>query len=124
VRWRLPSKKILVVDDAKTSILAASLPLKSAGYEVLVANNGRAGIVMAMAERPDLILLDVVMPEMDGLTALRELRREPATREIPIILATSRPEMLEREVLPRWDDCIAKPVKAELLLAKVRRLVG
>jgi len=120
----VPPKRILVVDDAKTSVLAASIPLKSAGYEVLIANNGRAGIITAMAERPDLILLDVVMPEMDGLTALRELRREPATREIPIILATSRPEMLEQEVLPRWDDCIAKPVKADLLLAKVRRLLG
>lgn len=77
-----------------------------------------------MAEHPHLIVLDVVMPEMDGLTALRELRREPATKEIPVILATSRPEMLEKEILPRWDDCIAKPVKADLLLSKVRRLIG
>jgi twitching motility two-component system response regulator PilH len=115
---------VLIIDDARTSILAASLPLKAAGYRVLVAMTAREGLALAAAECPDVILMDVVMPELNGLEALRELRRASATKDIPVILATSSPERLEDEVLPQWDDCIAKPVQGDLLLAKVRRLLG
>ena len=115
---------VLIIDDARTSILAASLALKAAGYRVLATTTAREGLALAAAERPDLILMDVVMPEMGGLEALRELRRTSATKDIPVILATSSPERLEDEVLPQWDDCIAKPVQGDLLLAKVRRFLG
>jgi CheY-like chemotaxis protein len=120
----MATQTVLIIDDARTSILAASLALKAAGCRVRAATTAREGLALAAAERPDLILMDVVMPEMGGLEALRELRRTSAPKDIPVILATSSPERLEDEVLPQWDDCIAKPVQGDLLLAKIRRLLG
>ncbi len=78
-------KKILVVDDNPDMVMVLSFKLKDEGYEVVTASNGKEGVKKARELKPDLILLDVMMPVMDGTEAAQELRNYPETRAIPII---------------------------------------
>jgi CheY-like chemotaxis protein len=85
------AKKILVVDDSLTSrLIHRMLITKRTGYEVVSAQNGKEALYMAVAERPDLILMDVMMPGVDGLEVCRRLRKGDQTAEIPIVLLTFR----------------------------------
>jgi DNA-binding response OmpR family regulator len=115
-------KKILVVDDSKTALFMVTTILKKAPYDLVTAHDGQQAVEVAMAERPDLILMDVIMPRMTGFEACRELRQHDATRTIPVILVTTRGE--ERNVETGFEsgcnDYVTKPVNAQELLAKVR----
>jgi DNA-binding response OmpR family regulator len=84
--------KILLVDDANTVLMMERMMLKEAGYDVITARDGEEGVAAALAQRPDLILLDVCMPKMDGFEACRRLRANEATKKIPIIMVTTRSE--------------------------------
>src|SRR5688572_9588884 len=88
------AKKILVVDDEPDLLQSMAMHLVNAGYQVVTALDGREALQKAEAERPDLIVLDHVMPSMDGLDVLRSLRvpHTSATRDIPVIMATAEPE--------------------------------
>ena len=113
------SARILVVDDSAT--VRHWIMKQLQGYDVRLAFDGQDGIARAIEIEPDLILMDVVMPHMDGLAACRALRRNPVTASLPIIMVTSQDE--------EWDvaegyvsgctDYIAKPVDPEELLVKV-----
>lgn len=122
----MPRKKILLVDDSETSLLMSKMVLSKGDYEILTAKNGEEGVARAMAERPDLILLDVVMPKMDGFEACRRLRAEPGTAAIPVILVTTRGEEtnLETGYASGCDDYVTKPVNGLELLTKVRGYLG
>src|SRR5512138_2736244 len=85
-------RKILAVDDSET-VLLVERSLLSRSYLVVTAKNGEEGVAKAIAEKPDLILMDVMMPRMNGFDAVRRLRSEPATRNIPVIMVTTRGEM-------------------------------
>jgi CheY-like chemotaxis protein len=76
-------KKILVADDSNTALMMERTLLAKSAYDVVIARDGREAVKQALDENPDLIILDVVMPTMDGFEACRELRRLEATREIP-----------------------------------------
>ena len=83
--------KILIIDDEDDIREVASLSLQTvAGWEVIVANSGAQGVARAAEQRPDAILLDVMMPGMDGPTTFRELRKNPATARIPVVLLTAK----------------------------------
>jgi CheY-like chemotaxis protein len=82
-------RRILVIDDNHEVLLGASIRLRNAGYETLVALDAGEGISSAIREHPDAILLDVRMPGMDGLTALGELKRRTDTRDIPIVMLSA-----------------------------------
>ncbi|HLH23199.1 MAG TPA: response regulator [Chloroflexota bacterium] len=86
----MSARRALVIDDdeAVREVARASLELM-AGWEVLAADSGSAGLALASAARPDVILVDVIMPEMDGVATVAALRATPATRDIPIILLTA-----------------------------------
>ncbi len=85
------SRKILIIDDEDDIREVAALSLETvAGWEVIVANNGAAGLDRARQDKPDAILLDVMMPGMDGPTTFRELQKSPATASIPVILLTAK----------------------------------
>ena len=116
----LPRPRILIVDDAFTSRLALETVL-SRDYEVHVAADGAAGVERALAVRPDLILLDVVMPVMDGFEACRALRAQEATRCTPIILVTSRDHEhdVETGYVSGATDYVLKPADRLELLSKV-----
>ena len=119
-------KKILLVDSSRTSLLLERMILGPEPYELLVALDGEEALTVAAAERPDLILMDVVLPGLDGLAALRRLRAARETQATPVILVTTRAE--PRSVEEGWEagcsDFIAKPIDAEELISKVRSCLG
>jgi CheY-like chemotaxis protein len=115
-------KKILVVDDSKTALFMVTTILKKTPYQVVTAHDGEHALEVATAERPDLVLMDVVMPRKTGFEACRELKQRPDTRHIPIILVTTRgeEENVESGFESGCNDYVTKPVNAQELLAKVR----
>jgi CheY-like chemotaxis protein len=88
-------KKILLVDDSLTVLRVQGAMLGGRNYELLFAQNGKEAVETAVAERPDLILMDLIMPVMDGVQAVRQLRAQEATRSTPIILVTGRGDSTE-----------------------------
>ena len=118
-------ERILIVDDVATNRIVLKVKLRSACYEVLQASSGHEALRMARHAAPDLILLDVMMPDLDGLSVCARLKRDPATRDIPIILITSRLDHASKlEGLNSGaDDYLTKPVDENQLLARVRSLL-
>ena len=112
-------KKILVIDDEPKIVEICQDYLKAAGFEVVTANNGLTGLAAARREKPDLIVLDLMMPGMDGLDVCRTLRREG---DIPIIMLTARVEESDKLVGLELgaDDYITKPFSPRELAARVR----
>ncbi|NJM45144.1 MAG: response regulator [Alkalinema sp. RU_4_3] len=92
-------RRVLIIDDEESIQLVVQFGLKlSAGWDVLVASSGLEGIRQAASEQPDMILLDVMMPEMDGLTTFRELQNNGETRSIPVILLTAKAQASEKRL--------------------------
>ena len=116
------NKKILLVDDSPTAILWERMILEEDRYEIVVASDGEEGIRVARAERPDLVLLDVMMPRMSGFEALRVLRADDDLRDIPVIMVTTRGAM--PDVMEGYEsgcsEYITKPLDRTELLMKVR----
>src|SRR5215831_3982112 len=88
----LTTGRILVVDDTPANILALSATLKEKGYQISVATSGKQALEVVQRVRPDLVLLDVMMPEMDGFETCRRLKASAATGDIPVIFLTARTE--------------------------------
>lgn len=122
----MAKKKILLVDDSDTSLMMGLLVLKKGSYDVIVARDGEEGVEKAVAERPDLILMDVVMPRLDGFSALQQLRSRDQTRGIPVIMLTTRSESdaLGSSLQGGAMDYLTKPLDAQELLTKVRGHIG
>jgi two-component system alkaline phosphatase synthesis response regulator PhoP len=115
-------KKILVVDDSPTAIMWQRMILEDEAYDVLTAEDGAEGVRMARESRPDLVLLDVVMPRMNGFDACRAMRADDVTRDVPILMVTTRSEMdhVMRGFESGCNEYITKPVDRTELLTKVR----
>ena len=115
-------KKILLVDDSATTLMMEQMVLRGQAYQIVTAKNGREAVAVAAIEKPDLILLDVVMPEMNGFEACRQLRQLDTTRHVPIIMVTTKGE--EQNVETGFEsgcsDYITKPINGAELLTKVR----
>lgn len=113
-------RKVLLVDDSMTTLFMEEMILNGR-YQVVKATNGEDAIEKARAERPDLILLDVIMPKMDGFAVCRALRAEEATRTTPIIMVTTRgeEENVERGFEAGCNDYVTKPINGLELLTKV-----
>lgn len=93
----MPTKRILIIDDEQTIQTVVQFGIKmAAGWEVLTAGSGPEGIQTAQVEKPDVILLDVMMPEMDGIATLKELQAHAETEHIPIILLTAKAQTAEK----------------------------
>jgi CheY-like chemotaxis protein len=119
-------KKVLLVDDSSVMLMMERVLLEKEPYTLVSATNGREAVEVAVAERPDLILMDVVMPGMDGFEACRRLRAEGATSQIPIILVTTRGSHahIERGYESGCTDYVTKPFDSAMLRAKIATLVG
>lgn len=119
-------KKILLVDDSSTVLLMERMILAKGPYDVLTATNGEEGVAKAVAERPDAILLDVVMPKMDGFAACQQLREHEATRDTPIIMVTTRSEEhnVESGYANGCTDYITKPIDSVQLMTKLHIIFG
>jgi len=118
-------KKLLVVDDELETLRLLEFTLRRKGYEVFTARNGTEALEKVQQERPDLIILDVMMPDMDGLEVCRRLRAMPQTARLPILMlsALGRPSDKVTGLRTGADDYIAKPVHLEELLARVEVLL-
>lgn len=118
-------KKILFIEDEPDQILMISLRFEKSGYEVISSMDGLEGLKKAAAEKPDLILLDVIMPGIDGLEVCRRLRKNPATKHIPVITTTAAGmDDVEHECRTAGaDDCVRKPYDSADLLLKIKRLL-
>ena len=113
--------RILVVDDEPNLVELLAYNLRAAGYEVETASDGRRGLEKARQLPPDLLILDLMMPELPGLDVARRLRENEATRSVPIIMLTAKGEDADqlRGFRVGADDYMAKPFSVELLLARV-----
>ncbi len=117
--------KILVVDDTEPNLRLLRALLTGAGYEVVTASCGLEGVEAAEREAPDLILLDIMMPDITGFEVCQRLRAAPATRETPIVFLTALHEMEDhmRAVDVGGDDVLTKPINKLELLLRVKSLL-
>jgi twitching motility two-component system response regulator PilH len=113
---------ILIVDDSPTEVLVIRRALEMVGHETASAADGAEGFRMAKTIRPDLILMDVVMPGVNGYQATRALARDPDTRDIPVIIVTSKSQESDRVWGMRQGavDYLIKPITAETLVHKTQ----
>ena len=117
-------KKILAVDDEKHIVRLVQVNLERQGYEVITASDGKEALEKVASEKPDLLVLDVMMPYMDGFEVLQNLRRNPETREIPVIMLTAKAQ--DADVFKGWQsgvDCyLTKPFNPMELITFVKRI--
>jgi DNA-binding response OmpR family regulator len=121
----ISNQRILVVEDEAKIAQIVSAYLRRDGYQVSQAGDGRKALELARAERPDLIVLDLMLPEISGWDVCRELRRNPLTARVPIIMATAREDVSDRIVGLELgaDDYIVKPYDAKELVARVHAVL-
>jgi CheY-like chemotaxis protein len=119
-------KKILLIEDNELNRDMLSRRLRKRGYEVVTAVDGETGIVMAQAEAPALILMDVTLPGIDGLEATRRLKAAPQTRHIPIVALTAHTMVSDRDtaLAAGCDDFDTKPIELPRLLEKIESLLN
>lgn len=117
---------ILIVDDSPTDVYLVKNILESHGYQTSEASNGEEGIRKAKEMKPNLILMDVVMPGLDGFRATRKITKSPDTNTIPVVIVSSK--NMESDIawakMQGAKEFLVKPVKKEELLATVKKLVG
>ncbi|HOX46389.1 MAG TPA: response regulator [Myxococcota bacterium] len=118
-------RKILLVDDTETVLLFMRMMLSTYGYDMTTAHDGREALAAVQADPPDLILLDIMMPVMDGIECCRRVKADPKTNRIPIVMVTTKgePALVERAFLAGCNDYLTKPVSKLELLAKVRGFI-
>ncbi len=122
----MAKKKILIVDDEAELVDLVKIRLEAEGYEVLKAFDGQEGLDKAKLEKPDLILLDIMMPKMDGYKVCGLLKMDARFKKIPIILFSAKAQKEDAELAKEIgaDLYITKPFEASVLLAKIRELLG
>jgi two-component system alkaline phosphatase synthesis response regulator PhoP len=119
------AKKILIIDDELELVKAATVRLKASGYEVISVDNGQEGIGRAEEDRPDLILLDIIMPKKDGYAVCKKLKSSPKTQDISIIIftASGQKDLEKRCLAVGADGVIKKPFETTELLERVNKLL-
>ena len=116
--------KILYVEDNDDNVYMLKNRLTRAGFTVVVATNGAKGVAMATSEQPDLILMDLTLPDIDGEEATRRLKADPATKHIPVLALTANAMSADRDraIAAGCDDFDTKPVELPRLLEKINAL--
>jgi CheY-like chemotaxis protein len=120
----MPSK-ILIVDDEPHMLRVTELSLKKGGFEILMARNGREAIETVQREKPVLVVMDVSMPEMDGLTALKHLKQMEDLKHIPVIMLTARGHTMTRQQAEESGAVmfLTKPFSPSQLLVESKRII-
>lgn len=120
-----PGTKALIIDDSTTVIAAFKKYLSSAGYVTFEALDAESGLELARNHRPELIFLDIILPGMDGFAALRQLRRDPLTKDIPVIMISGNEQAAEQFYASRIgaDDFMRKPFKRPNVFARIEPLL-
>lgn len=120
-------KRLIYIEDEEEMIDLVSLVLGRRGYEILGASGGREGLELVRRELPDLVLLDLMMPDMDGWDVYHHLKAEENTRNIPVIIVTAKAQSIDKVLglhIAKVDDYIAKPFSPQELLDSVDRILG
>ena len=117
------TKKILLVDDEPHIVKMLKTRLESEHYDVVTAPDGIPGLAKVESEKPDLILLDIKMPQMDGYTFVKSLQRSEEGKGVPVIMLTAHEQMEELFAMEGVTDYVVKPFKGEELLAKVKKIL-
>ncbi len=122
----MSSRRILVVEDNQDNMTLISDVLQSLDYEVIQATDGEQGVQMTEAERPDLVLMDLSLPRMDGWTATRKIKANPDLQKIPVIALTAHAMVGDREraLEAGCDDYISKPINLKELAGKLNEHIG
>ena len=117
-------KNVLIVDDSATDTHLLTGLLKKNGYTVLTATTGEEGVAKAKKEKPDLILMDIVMPGMSGFEATRSISKDPETAKIPVIICSTKGQETDKAWGLRQGakDYLVKPVNEKLLIEKIKAL--
>ncbi|WP_317932327.1 PleD family two-component system response regulator [Halioxenophilus sp. WMMB6] len=120
----MTTKKILIVDDCQTELLHLKKILEDAGYQTITANSGDEAIKKIRQERPNLVLLDIVMEGKDGYHTCREIHKEPTTSDLPIVMVTSKTQAADRMWASKQgaSGFISKPYTNEQILDQVKVL--
>ncbi len=116
-------RKILVVDDSSTQLKHIEDIIRKAGYTVLTASSGKEAIEVSKQEKPDLIFLDIIMPDMDGFEACRLITRDDVTKNIPVVVLTSKNQKADRmwAQMQGASEFISKPYKAEQIIDAINK---
>lgn len=119
-------RKILLVDDSATVLMMERMILTQRGFDIVTASNGEEGVARAKKERPDAILMDVMMPRMNGFDACRRLREQAETRDTPIIMVTTLGDgdQVENGYESGCTDYITKPINSGELMVKLQMFLG
>lgn len=119
-------KKVLIVDDEKDLVDMLKLRLESMGYDVLEAYDGKSGLDKAKEEKPDLIILDLMLPKMDGYQLCRILKFDEEYKNIPIVMLTARAQQKDKEqgVTCGANEYVTKPFEPKELVSVIHKLVG
>ncbi|MEE9115711.1 MAG: response regulator [Thermoplasmata archaeon] len=123
----MAKKKIVVVDDEQNILDLVGMILEAEGFTVSKALNGTEGIKMAQEEHPDLVLLDIMMPEMDGWVVYRKLKEDSKTKDIPVAMLTVKAQAIDKEMaldVIGVEDYITKPFTPDELVERVQKLVA
>jgi len=122
-----PVKHIVCIEDEMEMIDLIRIILGRRGFEVTGANGGREGLRMVREKHPDLVLLDLMMPDMDGWEVYQQMKADETTRNIPVIVVTAKAQNIDKVLglhIARVDDYIAKPFSPQELLASVEKILG
>lgn len=118
--------KVLIVDDSPTETHVMRVALEKNGFEVLTADDGESGLKLARESLPDAVIMDVVMPGVNGFQATRKLSKDPETSKIPVVIVTNKDQPTDK-VWGMRQGAVAymtKPVSGEELIAKIREVIG
>ncbi len=121
------AKRVVCVEDEPEMIDLVRLILGRKGYEVIGANGGIEGLETVRREKPDLILLDLMMPDMDGWEVYQQIKADPGVREIPVIVVTAKAQSIDKVLglhIAKVDDYITKPFGPQELLESVDKILG
>jgi twitching motility two-component system response regulator PilH len=118
--------RVLIVDDSPSQLLGLQRVVEKLGHKVLTAEDGAAGVEAARRELPDLILMDVVMPNLNGFQATRQISKDPATTHIPVILVTTKDQETDKVWGMRQGAkaYVTKPINETQLMAAIKELLG
>lgn len=125
LKERIMKKRVLVVDDEGGIVESLKVRLEAAGYEVLTAGDGQAALDKVRAEQPDLIILDILMPKIDGYEVCRLLKFDKRYKDIPIIMLTAKTQDSDKETGMEVgaDEYMGKPFDSQVLLRKIKELL-
>jgi CheY-like chemotaxis protein len=119
------TRKILLVEDNRDTVDMLQMMLDHMGYYCIAATNGKQGLIIAASQLPDLILLDITLPDMDGFAAARQIRQNPKTHSIPILATTGRASVKDQEECLQngCNDYISKPFTPKQLVSRIEKLI-